>query len=179
MSDEANGDAQTAPDLIIGLTGYTCSGKSQFAKLLEHKGFAIINLGDITRKVAKSKGLTVTRFETWGLFTSEVKQNPEWRVRHIVELVRTSGKRMVALDGIRVKEEVEGLQREFGSRFMLIEVRVSESLRRSRALQRRRDVDPATWDEQTRSRWEQMDKEEVEMVDRLRPLVEATMSGGE
>ncbi len=109
--------------LVIGLTGYTCAGKSELSKLLGTKGFARIDLGDLTREVAKARGLSVSRDETWALFASLVAENPTWRVAPVLERIRRSGSDLVVLDGLRVKEEVEGLRRELGAELLVVEVR--------------------------------------------------------
>ncbi len=164
--------------LMIGLTGYTCAGKSELSKLLGTKGFARIDLGDLTREVAKARGLSVSRDETWALFASLVAENPTWRVAPVLERIRRSGSDLVVLDGLRVKEEVEGLRRELGAELLVVEVRTDEAIRRQRAMARRRDVDPIRWDDVAKERWEKMDREEVAMVDRVRPLVDVVANGG-
>jgi dephospho-CoA kinase len=166
------------PRLVIGLTGYTCSGKSELAKRLGTKGFARVDLGDITREVAKARGIPISRDETWTLFASLAAESPTWRVAAILERLRAAAADLVVLDGLRVKEEVEALRGELGRRLLVLEVRVDEKLRRERALTRRRDVDPIRWDDVARERWEKMDREEVAMVDRIRPLVDAVVNGG-
>ncbi len=166
------------PRLVVGLTGYTCSGKSELAKVLGTKGFARIDLGDITREVAKRRGLPVARDETWALFASLVAESPAWRVAPILERLRASRSELVVLDGLRVREEVEALRRELGSRLLVLEVRTDEAVRVRRATARRRDVDPIRWDDVAKARWEKMDREEVAMVDRIRPLVDAVVNGG-
>jgi dephospho-CoA kinase len=172
--------AAIAPNvrLVVGLTGYTCAGKSEFSKRLGTKGFARVDLGDITREVAKARGLSVARDETWDLFASLVAESPTWRVARVLEKIGAAGSDLVVLDGLRVKEEVEALRRELGSRFLLFEVRADESLRLARAMARRRDVDPIRWDDVAKARWQKMDREEVAMVDRIRPLLDATVNGG-
>jgi len=164
--------------LVIGLTGYTCAGKSELSNLLGTKGFVRIDLGDLTREVAKARGLSVSRDETWALFASLVAENPTWRVAPVLERIRGSGSELVVLDGLRVKEEVEGLRRELGARLLVVEVRTDEATRRKRAMARRRDVDPIRWDDVAKERWEKMDREEVAMVDRVRPLVDVVANGG-
>jgi len=171
-------DPAPTPRLVVGLTGYTCSGKSELSKVLATKGFSRIDLGDITREVAKSRGLSVSRDETWALFASLVAESPTWRVGPILERLRSSASDLVVLDGLRVKEEVEALRRELGNRFLVLEVRTDESIRLGRAIARRREVDPVRWDDAAKARWQRMDREEVAMVDRIRPLVDAVVDGG-
>jgi dephospho-CoA kinase len=164
--------------LVIGLTGYTCAGKSELSTLLGTRGFARVDMGEITREVARARGLSVARDETWELFTRMVAEAPTWRVPAALERIRATGSELVVVDGLRVKEEVEALRRELGSKFLVLEVRADETLRRERAMARRRDVDPIHWDDLAKSRWEKMDREEVAMVDRIRPLVDVTVHGG-
>ena len=42
--------------MIIGVTGYPCSGKDELAKYLENKGFGHISLSDFLREMIKKKG---------------------------------------------------------------------------------------------------------------------------
>ncbi len=167
------------PRLVVGLTGYTCSGKSRLAAVLGTKGFARFDLGDITRDLAQSRGLSVARDETWALFASRVAESPTWRVAPIVERIRAAPSDLVVLDGLRVREEVEALRRELGGRLLVLEVRTDEKLRLRRAMARRREVDPARWTDAVFDRWQRMDREEVAMVDRIRPLVDAVVDGGD
>jgi dephospho-CoA kinase len=163
--------------LVVGITGYTCSGKTQLAALFEKKGFVRINLGDITRRIAKEKGLSLERSETWKLFKSLTRNNPCWRVKHILELVKESGSEKIVLDGIRVLEEARELKKVFGESFLLVEVRVDEKIRMNRAMGRKRDVDVLMRSNEAKEKWLQMDREEREMVDRLKPFVDFTVLG--
>ncbi|MCI4336225.1 MAG: AAA family ATPase [Thermoplasmata archaeon] len=165
--------------LAIGLTGYTCSGKSEFAKLLERKGFSRVSLGDLTREVARERGLTVARTETWELFKTLTAEDPRWRLARTLRAIEGLHAPKVVLDGIRIKEEAQGLAQALGETFLLLEVCVNEELRLQRAVSRQRDVDPTRWDAAAQARWRQMDGEEVAMIDRLRPMVEATVRGGD
>ncbi len=70
------------------------------------------------------------------------------------------------------------MRRELSSRLLVLEVRTDEALRLRRAMARHRDVDPIRWDDVAKARWEKMDREEVAMVDRIRPLVDAVVNGG-
>lgn len=165
--------------LVIGLTGYTCSGKSEVARLLEAKGFARLNLGDLTREAASARGLSLKRDESWKLFKSLADQDPRWRVARVLDRIRALRAERVVLDGVRTREEAESFRDQLGPGFLLMEVRVDEARRLERAATRRREVDPGSWDEAARVRWQAMDREEVDMIDRLRPLVELVIQGGE
>ena len=164
--------------LVIGLTGDTCAGKSELSKLLGTKGFARIDLGDLTREVAKARGLSVSRDETWALFASLVAENPTWRVAPVLERIRRSGSDLVVLDGLRVKEEVEGLRLELGAELLVVEVRYGRGDPAATGNGPAQDVDPIRWDDVAKERWEKMDREEVAMVDRVRPLVDVVANGG-
>ncbi len=164
---------------VIGLTGYTCSGKSWLARLLGSRGFSVINLGDFTREVARERNIPVRRHESWDLFASLIKENPSWRVPRILEAMRKLDSDHVVIDGIRTPEEAEALKKQIGLRFLLVEVRLKDSLRLARAGSRRREVDHEDWNEQAQERWLKMDKEEVAMIDRIRPLVDVVVDGGE
>lgn len=165
--------------LVVAVTGYTCSGKSEFAKLLQSKGFRRISLGDLTRAAARRLGRPIRRDETWALFKSLAEKDPAWRVPKVLEALASGPGGNVVIDGIRTREEAEGLRGALGSRLWLVEVRVSEAVRLRRAMARRRDVDPTTWDRAALRRWRAMDREEVRMIDRVRPLVEAVVRGDE
>jgi dephospho-CoA kinase len=165
------------PILVIGITGYTCSGKTQLATLLEKKGFVRINLGDITRRIAKEKGLSLERTETWELFKTLTQNDPCWRVKHILKLIEESGSERIVLDGIRTLEEAKELKKVFGENFLLVEVRVDEKVRMNRAMERKRDVDVSMQSNEAKERWLQMDREEREMIDRLKPLVDFIVLG--
>jgi dephospho-CoA kinase len=166
------------PRLVLGLTGYTCSGKSTFAERLVTKGFERISLGDLTRAAAKERNLPVRREETWELFKQLTTANPTWRVPPTLERLAKLPHRNVVVDGLRGFEETEAFRRELGAHFLLLEVRVDEEVRRARAKGRHRDVDPSTWDAAAEERWLAMDRQEVAMVDRIRPLVEVVVDGG-
>jgi dephospho-CoA kinase len=164
---------------VLGLTGYTCAGKSEFARLLESKGFARLTISDFTREVARARGLPVRRHATWELFKQLVREEPTWRVPRALRAIRALRSPTVVVDGIRVREEAAALKRRLGPAFLLVEVRVPEEVRRRRARLRRRSVDPGRWDRAAEARWRAMDREEVRMINRLRPLVDAVVSGGD
>jgi dephospho-CoA kinase len=160
------------PILVIGITGYTCAGKTELATLLEKKGFARINLGDLTRRIAKEKGLSLERTQTWELFKTLTQNDPCWRVKHILKLIEESGSEKIVLDGIRTLEEARELKKVFGDDFLLVEVRVDEKVRIERAMKRKRDVDISNQSNEAKEKWLKMDHEEREMIDKLRPLVD-------
>ena len=165
------------PMLLIGITGYTCSGKTRLAILLEKKGFTRINLGDITRRLAKEKGLSITRHETWKFFKIMTERDPYWRVGYIANLVREGGSEKIVLDGVRIPEEARELKNLYGESFLLVETKVDEKTRLKRSRSRKRDIDPSKWDEEARKSWLKMDSEEREMIDKLRPFVDFTVIG--
>lgn len=164
---------------VVGLTGYTCSGKSEFAQLLERKGFHRINLGDFTREAAERQGRPLRRDQSWELFKEMIARDPAWRLPRVLEALRRLSHGRAVVDGIRTREEAEGLARALGADFLLVEVRVPEELRLRRARSRRREVDVDTSDPVGLARWQTMDREEVELVDRIRPLVDAVVEGGD
>lgn len=108
---------------------------------------------------------------------ARTREDPRWRVPSIVHTIESSKTPLVVVDGIRSREEAEELRGRYGSRFLLLEVRVPDKLREERATNRGRPIDHNHQDAAAHAAWLRMDKEEVAMIRRIRPMVDVVVDG--
>jgi dCMP deaminase len=128
--------------MIVGITGFFCSGKDTIAELLRAKGFDHVSLSDIIREELKSRRQPVT-------IPNLTAVGNELRRRHgpgiLAEraLARTDFGRNWVVTSIRHPAEVAALRRRID--FVLLFVDAPQRVRFARSRARARPGDPATF----------------------------------
>lgn len=130
--------------MIVGVTGYFCSGKDSFAEILQRKGFAHISLSDMIREELRSRGMDVTipnltevgnelrRHYGVGVLGQRACQHMD-RTRHwVVTSVRTPGE----VEALRERED-----------FAMVFIDADQRVRFERSLSRARSGDPMTFED--------------------------------
>lgn len=95
--------------MIIGLTGMPGAGKSEAARLLEERGFRIVEMGNVVRSLMYEEGIAVTN-ESFRAFASELRQKhgQTFVAQEIVKkLANTEDHEMVCIAGIRSTGEID------------------------------------------------------------------------
>lgn len=130
--------------MIIGITGKNCSGKGEVAKFLVNGGFEYFSLSDVLRDELESRKEPPSR-ENLIAIGNELRKSYGAGVlaERILEKVRVDAHAVV--DSVRNPFEVEALRRRRD--FHLISVEADPEVRFERTLERKRDGDPATYDE--------------------------------
>lgn len=140
--------------MIIGVTGYQCSGKSVASKILRKKGYRIYHMHDAVMEEVKKRGLEINA-ENMGRVAEEIRNtySKGYIASRIVEKTRIN--RKACIDGIRDNHEVGIFRSAFGKKFVLIAVKSRKSTRFKRALERKRADDALT-----RKEFEEKDRRE-------------------
>jgi len=128
--------------MIIGITGFICSGKEEISKIFVEKyGFIKKSFGDEVRKEATKRGIELTRDNLQNLGNLlRVEEGKEVWARRIIDSLET-GKSYV-IEGFRnLNDELPFRELEG---FVLIGIHASDEIRMKRFLERKREGDPLT-----------------------------------
>jgi dCMP deaminase len=127
--------------MIIGVTGFFCSGKDTMAELLQAKGFAHVSLSDIIRAelTARRKPITIPNLTTVG---NQLRREHGRGVLAERAMARMDFTRNWVVTSIRHPAEIVELRRR--PDFVLVFVEAAQGVRFDRSLQRTRPGDPKT-----------------------------------
>lgn len=130
--------------MIIGVTGYFCSGKDTTAVVLQRKGFSHISLSDMIRDELRRRGLEVSVANLTPV-GNELRRDfgPGILARRALETMDFA--RNWVVTSIRNPAEVETLRTR--PDFVMVFVDASQRVRFERSLVRARPGDPATFEE--------------------------------
>jgi dCMP deaminase len=128
--------------MIVGITGFFCSGKDTIADLLREKGFAHVSLSDIIREElsARRQSITIPHLTATG---NELRRVHGAGVLAERALTRTDFGRNWVITSIRHPAEVAALRRRID--FVLLFVDAPQRVRFERSLARARPGDPVTF----------------------------------
>jgi dephospho-CoA kinase len=126
--------------MIIGLTGFYCSGKDTVAGYISQKyGYKHLSLSDVIRELMKEVELEPTRENLIMFGTKLRKENGnEVLVKKVLEKVKDEGK--YCITSIRHSEEVNEFKKI--KDFILINVDAPQDIRFERMQMRKRPGDP-------------------------------------
>jgi dCMP deaminase len=128
--------------MIIGLTGYLCSGKDTIAEYIVNKGFKHISLSDILRDELKSIGKEVTRENLQELGKNLRERFGPGALAERAYLM-TDDKHDYVISSIGTVGEVDILKKHPG--FTLIFVDAPQKVRWNRMKKRSREQDPVSF----------------------------------
>ena len=133
----------TCKDVIIGLTGTNCSGKSEIATYLRENGFEYYSLSDIVREEAFKRKISPSRERLISL-GKELRDHSGSGI--LAERIsKKISNRNTVIDSIRSPEEVNVLKQQ--KEFILIGVNAPIETRFERSLARGREGDGKTVEE--------------------------------
>jgi dephospho-CoA kinase len=130
--------------MIIGLTGLPCAGTDSVGKILEEKGFIWLSYSDIIRNEAKKRKIEITRKSLQDLGDELRKTRGQGVLSQLLIEQMKKGKDYV-IGNIRNPGEVHELRKQ--ENFTLIKLEASEETRFKRMLERKRESDPATFED--------------------------------
>ncbi|MDI6757664.1 MAG: AAA family ATPase [Endomicrobiia bacterium] len=136
--------------MLIGITGFYCSGKDTAAEfLVGKKGFAHYSLSDVLRDELKRRGKEITRAN---LLETGVDLRTKRGFGVLAELAvekcrKTPGRENFAITSIRHPDEIRRLAAE--SDFFLLNLTAPPEIRFERLKNRGREQDPRTFEEFT------------------------------
>jgi mannose-6-phosphate isomerase-like protein (cupin superfamily) len=118
------------PDLVIGLVGYTKSGKSRVAHLLQgHAGFAVFEMSALLRARLANRTSTLSIDELLlEVESARIQKGPAALAEYVARQVQESGSRLAVVAGIRSVEDHRYLRARF-PRYRSIFVHVTTELR--------------------------------------------------
>lgn len=129
--------------MIIGVSGYQCSGKSVVSEMLKKKGYRIYHMHDAVMAEVRRRGLEINA-ENMGKVAEDIRNN--YSKGYIASAIvgRIKIRQKACIDGIRDNHEVGIFRSAFGKKFVLIAVKSRKSTRYRRALERKRADDALT-----------------------------------
>jgi len=130
--------------MIIGLTGFIASGKSEVAKMLATSfGFVQLSVGDEVRAEAKKQGIEPLRENLQKLGQElPAKFGADYWINRLTKDL--DSKKNYVIDGIRNIGDVLALRKY--ENFVLVAIDASFDTRANRVLARQRHGDPTTID---------------------------------
>jgi len=155
-------------NMIIGLTGENCAGKSTIAEYLMKKGFYYYSLSDVIREELKARNTPITR-------ENLIEKGNELREKFGPGILGTKIAQKLqhdknyVVDSIRNPAEVEELKKL--GRFFLFYVTAPGEVRFGRIRTRRREEDPQTY-----GAFIEIEKLEMENADRNKQNLKATFA---
>jgi len=129
--------------MIIGVTGFFCSGKDTMAEILGRKGFSHVSLSDMIREELRRRALEIT-IPNLTQVGNELRRDfgPGVLARRALEVMDFA--RNWAVTSIRHPAEVEALRTR--PDFVMVFIDASQRLRYERSLARRRGGDPLSFE---------------------------------
>ncbi|RLE45312.1 hypothetical protein DRJ22_04675 [Candidatus Woesearchaeota archaeon] len=135
--------------LIIGLTGYSCTGKDTFYESI-YEAYPIprITTGDLVRKEVQRRGLEITPAnisEIGDLIRMETRNNFMKIAEKEISALSRKYEALI-VDSLREEQDYETL-RQFSSNIETVAVVSASRIRYKRMAKRKRKGDPLSWEE--------------------------------
>lgn len=159
---------------VIGLTGTLSSGKEVVREILEKNtsSYSVVLSSLLKEDTLKKQGIKITREIRQNLGNELRKQYGNDVLVKIAVSFMQKNKNFLIIDGIRSLGEADFLRGKFGEDFKLIAVDASQQIRFERMNQRKREGDPATWEEFVRLDERDQGKDEPEYGQQVKKCVE-------
>ena len=128
---------------IIAFTGMPFSGKSEAVRIAKDMNLPVVRMGDMVWDEVKKRDMSLTD-ENVGKVASEMREKNGkniWAKRTIDKIKDIPNNKIIVIDGIRNKEEVDTFKKELGQDFILIAIDVNDEIRHKRSLNRGRKDD--------------------------------------
>jgi len=132
--------------LIIGITGYTGSGKSTVAEILHEKGFKIVEMRDAVVEEMKKRGMEINS-KSMREFATKLREEEGNDVVARLTYEKIKGEKgNVAITGMRSTYEEEYFRNKIKN-FLVLAVVAPERTRFERIKKRNKPDDPKTFEE--------------------------------
>jgi len=126
--------------VLILITGMAGSGKTTFAQFFKEHGFKIITMGDVIRRLAEGRGMSLDSAALGKLAEEVRKKEGEGVVaEQCLKIIKKEQYSKVVVDGIRSLDEVDVFRRVHSAK--LIAIHASPGTRFKRLLSRGRSDD--------------------------------------
>jgi len=133
---------------IFGAIGRIGSGKDAVVDYLSEKyNLPSVSVGDIVRKMAEEKGLSLSRENLEQIASESIrKHGKEFFMKRVIEHIREKGWNRAGVTGIRTPDNVRYLKQEMGENFILFHVYIDDPhIRYKRLTRRGREGDPQSY----------------------------------
>lgn len=144
---------------IICVVGMPGSGKGVAVKVFRDYGLSIVNMGDVIREEARTRGYEVTpaNLGRVSLALREEYGDEEIAKRCLGKIIKElSSGRDVVIEGIRSLKEIVYFKRRFRGDFYTLAIHSKPKVRFNRLKARGRGDDPEDWEE-----FEERDRREL------------------
>ena len=132
----------------IAVVGYARSGKGQVAQILKQRGFELFSGGDVLRRIARDRELSIGRYQLIELgnllreeFGSDILMRGAMQAARRID--QTPAQRGFVVDSLRNPAEVSFLKNELGA--FVINVESSDEVRFARIQKYPKPGDPENW----------------------------------
>ena len=128
---------------IIAFTGMPCSGKTEAVEIAKTMNIPVIRMGDMVWEEVKNRGLELND-KNVGSIANKMREEQGkdiWAKRTIDKIKLLNVINIIVVDGLRNVEEINLFKKELSNDFIIIAIIASESIRKKRALLRKRKDD--------------------------------------
>jgi dephospho-CoA kinase len=159
--------------MIIGLTGYYCSGKDYAAKYLESKGFIHFSLSDEIRKELTNRNIEITRTNLINLGNELRKEHgPNVLAKKVIQNFEPNKNYVIS----SIRNIHEALELKKLGNFKLINVESPIEIRFGRINERDREEDPKTIEElKEKEKVEQSSDESKQQLHKIKEMSDITI----
>jgi dephospho-CoA kinase len=135
--------------MIVGLSSLPGGGKDFIADILVNDyGFYKVSPGDIIRKYMKKYGDGITREKQQDIQKDlRKKYGNDYIMELCYQRILHSGKRKIAIPGIRLPTDITFYKERFGDNFTNVFIHAPKKLRFDRMVNRKREDAPKTYSE--------------------------------
>ena len=125
-------------ELVIGISGKICAGKTTAARILEQHGFAYTRFSMVIDDEIAARGepLDRTTRQRVGMEFNRTK-GQRWLCERVLE--RVVGHKLIVIDGLRFPEDHAFFIERFGSAFIHIHIKAADKLRALRYRESEKD----------------------------------------
>jgi predicted nuclease with RNAse H fold/dephospho-CoA kinase len=124
------------PKLVVGISGYTGSGKTTIAEILSDTGFAVISFSDVLASLFPRADSRALERQELQLLGEQVHNNPGQRWLGQQVMKRVLEHNSAVIDGLRFPEDHAFFVERLGPHFLHLQVTASADLRKERFLRR-------------------------------------------
>jgi uncharacterized protein YprB with RNaseH-like and TPR domain/predicted nuclease with RNAse H fold/dephospho-CoA kinase len=115
-------------EMVIGISGRICAGKTTTARILEHRGFAYTRFSLVIDDEIAARGEVPDRAARQRVGTEVNRtKGQRWLCEKVLE--RVAGRRHIVVDGLRFPEDHAFFVERFGSNFVHLHVEAPDELR--------------------------------------------------
>jgi len=130
----------TSEKQVYGVTGMPLAGKTAAAKILEKKGYQIIDMGDVVREERSKRNIPVEK--TGDFVNRQRKQKGMDAVAQLtIPYIKEKDSKKIVITGMRGLKEKERFEEELNQELEMIAVWASPNTRKTRRENRMREED--------------------------------------